>query len=310
VLIMNARSVVVHIVVTLVAWWSAPCGADPAQTPAATSPGGVGTLAESRVVCIRSADPEAIDACTNLIQSDKSSKDEIAHAEMLRGLAYRRQGKIELAIADLTDSIEISTTLTDRRALYNEYINRGRTYEGEGQHQSALSDFNKAIEIDPTVYAGYQGLGSVHQNIGAHDLAVTDYTHAIAIQSDFDALYIYRANSYQSLGSQDRAISDYTKAIAVISANASPTLQGDLATAYNGRAWSYHLEKQDAVGLADAEKAVALAPHDPEAVETRAEIYERLGRKGQAIAGYRDALKLQPDIAGAEAGLRRLGAEP
>ena len=56
----------------------------------------------------------------------------------------------------------------------------------------------------------------------------------------------------------------------------------------------YHLVHRDAQGLADAEKAVALAPRYADAIETRAEIYERLGRRVAAIADYRTALRPEP----------------
>jgi tetratricopeptide (TPR) repeat protein len=237
----------------------------------------------------------------------------VAEAEMWRGMAYRRQGQFELAIADLTSSIETSKGLVDHFNLSIEYINRGRTYEVQGFHQDALSDFKRAVALDPRSYAGYEGLGVVHQDMGFHDLAIADYTRAIALQPTYGALYVYRANSYQAEGLQDQAIVDYARAITIITpdvARSSPVLHADLATAYNGRAWSYHLKMEDALALPDAEEAVTLAPQSAEAIETRAEVYERLGRRDDAIAEYRAALKLRPAMVPAKNGLVRLGAGP
>ena len=64
----------------------------------------------------------------------------------------------------------------------------------------------------------------------------------------------------------DQAIADFTKVIA---------LKPDDANVYNQRAWNYHLKGEDAKGLSDANKAIALAPNDTANIETRAEIYER-----------------------------------
>jgi Flp pilus assembly protein TadD len=77
--------------------------------------------------------------------------------------------------------------------------------------------------------------------------------------------------------------------------------------AHNNRAWDYHLKGADALGLPDAETAVALAPSEADFMETRAEIYEKLGRRGEAVADYKATLKLDPGHRSAVEGLRRLG---
>jgi len=58
-----------------------------------------------------------------------------------------------------------------------------------------------------------------------------------------------RGNAYLHKGFYDQAIADFTQVIA---------LEPDLAVPYNGRAWAYHLKGQDAKGLPDANKAIAL----------------------------------------------------
>ena len=45
------------------------------------------------------------------------------------------------------------------------------------------------------------------------------------------------------------------------------------------------MKGEDAKGLADIEKAVALVPNDAAYIETRAEILEKLGQRDKAIAG-------------------------
>jgi Tfp pilus assembly protein PilF len=55
---------------------------------------------------------------------------------------------------------------------------------------------------------------------------------------------------------------------------------------------------------------VALAPDNADCIETRAEIFEKLGRREPAIADYRTALKIDPTMKEALAGLKRLRAIP
>ncbi len=130
--------------------------------------------------------------------------------------------------------------------------------------------------------------------------SVDFYTQAIANKPQDPNAYIGLARAHGRLGRYQEAIADYTRLI---------ELKPD-SGAYNSRAWSYHLAGRDAEGLPDAEKAVALTPTNSAAIETRAEIFEKLGRRDAAIADYRAALRIKPDMASAQAGLKRMGVAP
>jgi tetratricopeptide (TPR) repeat protein len=112
--------------------------------------------------------------------------------------------------------------------------------------------------------------------------------------------YYNRGLSYDIKGLIDLAIVDDSRAIG---------FRPHYAAAYNNRAWAYHGKGEDARGLPDAEKAVAWEPISNN-LETRAEIYEKLGRRDAAIADYQAALKLSPAMPEALAGLKRLGVKP
>ena len=86
-------------------------------------------------------------------------------------------------------------------------------------------------------------------------------------------------------------------------------LDPNFAPAYNDRAWALHEKGEDAKALPDAEKAVALTSQNARTLETRAEIYEKLGQRSKAIADYRAVLKLVPDEEASKRGLKRLGAK-
>jgi len=70
------------------------------------------------------------------------------------------------------------------------------------------------------------------------------------------------------------------------------------------------LKGQDAKGLPDIEKALTLDANSAVYIETRAEIFEKLGQRERSIADYRAALKLDPTDDASKAGLKRLGAQP
>jgi len=96
---------------------------------------------------------------------------------------------------------------------------------------------------------------------------------------------------------------------AIQSCTAMLELQPTNAAAYNNRAWALHLKGEDAAALPDAEKAVTLAPSSAPSLETRAEIYEKLGHRRDAVADYRAALAIDGGLQLARDGLKRLSTD-
>lgn len=99
----------------------------------------------------------------------------------------------------------------------------------------------------------------------------------------------------------DDALATFTKLI---------SLQPASAIAYNGRSWVRHLKGDDIGGLPDADKAVALDPKCANCFGTRAAIYEKIGRRSDAITGYQASLALDPHHQFSIDGLKPLGVMP
>jgi len=81
-------------------------------------------------------------------------------------------------------------------------------------------------------------------------------------------------------------------------------------SAYSNRAWSYFKTGKAAQGLPDAERSLQLRPDDAATLGTRGLIYEALGRLEEAIADFRRALTLDPNMRESSDALKRLGASP
>jgi tetratricopeptide (TPR) repeat protein len=82
------------------------------------------------------------------------------------------------------------------------------------------------------------------------------------------------------------------------------------AWAYNARAWAYFKAGKAVQGLPDAEKSLELRPNDAETLDTRGSIFETLGRKEEAIADFRKALRINSNLESSKEGLKRLGVSP
>ena len=155
---------------------------------------------------------------------------------------------------------------------------------------------------------GYQALGQL-------DDAITDASQAIEWLGKVDRkitrmealkyrTYQLRAKLHSVRGQSDLADADIEQAVALT----DPAGKSD-ARRYNSPAWAYQLIGEVAKALPIVMKSLQLET-SPNALETRAEIYEKLGRREEAIADYRAALARAPSMQPAKDGLVRMGVTP
>lgn len=69
-----------------------------------------------------------------------------------RGLAYRKTGDLDKAIADYSAAIQLNPVYA---LAYN---NRGYVYEARGDKQAAAADFRRALALDPALVGAKNGL--------------------------------------------------------------------------------------------------------------------------------------------------------
>ena len=101
----------------------------------------------------------AIADCDRLISSGKLKGAGLAKAFNERGLAWRRKGDLDLAIADYGEAIRHDPKLGDA------YNNRGVAWIRKGDNERAIADLDNALRLahDRTIKArAYQNRGSAH----------------------------------------------------------------------------------------------------------------------------------------------------
>jgi tetratricopeptide (TPR) repeat protein len=139
---------------------------------------------------------------------------------------------------------------------------------------------------------------------GDHARAIEKYSQFIKNHPELPAAISNRGQIYLKTGSYELAIADLEKAVAMM----GNFNNGDLHLAH-----AYHLVGRDRDAAALIDNAVKARPFNSYGFLFRAEIHEALGRQQDAIADYKEALKIGStlgDILGpAKAGLKRLGAE-
>lgn len=98
---------------------------------------------------------------------------------------------------------------------------------------------------------------------------------------DMSHVYAMRGLAYSLKGRYDVAIRDYDVAI---------SKKPDFAVALNNRAWAYFRWGKGAMGLDDVERSLQLSPTNPNTLDTRAHIYQTLGRLEEALHDYDQAM--------------------
>jgi tetratricopeptide (TPR) repeat protein len=116
--------------------------------------------------------------------------------------------------------------------------------------------------------------------------------------------YLSRAFNRIAMGRGLEALSDCRKASVALE------LVHKDGRAANCFGWVYYKLGHYELGLPHAHRAILAEPDQPAYWDTRAHLYEGLGRKVEAMANYHRAIGLSPGYKSSAEGLNRLGKEP
>ncbi|WP_439394981.1 tetratricopeptide repeat protein [Bradyrhizobium sp. PMVTL-01] len=226
--------------------------------------------------CSREAGDVAIAACTRAINSG-AGQPSINYNN--RGLAYRRKGENDRAIADYTEALR----LNPKYAIA--YNNRGLAFSEKGENDRAIADYNEALRLDPKYAIAYNNRGLAYWRKGENDRAIADYNEALRLNPKYAVAYSSRGLAYSEKGENDRAIADETEAL---------RLDPKLTVAYNNRGLAYWRKGENDRAIADETEALRLDPKLASAYNNRGLAYSKKGENDLAIADYTEALRLDP----------------
>lgn len=150
---------------------------------------------------------EAIRLFSRELNSGTIERESLASAFNNRGVAYRRKGVFDRAIADYQRAIKLKPDFATA------YSNRGLAYAKQGLYDLAIADFNQAIKLDPYNADTYLKRGNAYYDKGIYDRAITDYSRAIELKPDFLLAYYNRSDAYKQKGLRQKALMDYGKVL-------------------------------------------------------------------------------------------------
>jgi lipoprotein NlpI len=134
-----------------------------------------------------------VKGCSALIQAVKSTGSERSLAELHtnRGIAYRRKGQVDRAIAEYTAATKIDPKYAPA------YLNRGYAYGVKSDLDHALADISKAVELNADPTAATENRGYAYFHSANYDAAASDFASGVQQHpnSTQNVLWLYLARA-------------------------------------------------------------------------------------------------------------------
>jgi tetratricopeptide (TPR) repeat protein len=123
----------------------------------------------------------ALAACSRVIVSRQSTREQVGDAYINRGQHYYEQKEYDKAIEDFNRAIPLKP-----KWLEMAYGNRGNAYYAKGEDDKAIDSYDKAIAMDAKYTAALTARGLLYEKAGAIERAKADYEAALAADSIFE----------------------------------------------------------------------------------------------------------------------------
>lgn len=219
---------------------------------------------------------DRIRSCTALVNVKTLSPADLSEALFQRGLAYYRQKKNDLAVADYTRVIAIRPSAAS-------YLNRGvaffdRVPEHTAKLKEAIEDFTKALALQPGYLPALQNRAEAYGRQGSSQQAIADWSAVLAVQKDNVNAYFSRGMEYSRGDDHRRAMDDFDEVLKRDPKHA-------LARIYLGRAFFQSKDFDRAIRTYD--RLLESNAGDIPVLSERASILIETGKLDEAIRDYR-----------------------
>jgi serine/threonine-protein kinase len=198
------------------------------------------------------------------------------------GAFYYRHARYKDAEVQFHKVLELTP---DNAAVYS---NLGVMLTKLGRNAEARGMYEKSIALSPT-YAAYANLGNLHSAAEHYDLAVDAYRKALKLNDKDYRQWGSLARALEfAHGSSTEVDSLYERA-ATMAAAAIHAEPGDARALGLLATYEVHLKRNEAA-LDHVQQSLVRAPEDPEVLAQAAEVYEKLGRREEAVRWVQQAV--------------------
>lgn len=257
---------------------------------------------------------DALDRYSEVLNVDPRSTGALRR----RGIIYFKQGKFQLAAADLALASEITSNdtevlhfLGDARLALKQYPEAAAAYQrmlgfrpggsavyrslaeayvGIGDIPKALDAFSECIRLKLDNPEPYLERGRLYAKQAKYRDALEDYDRAIALKPDYAEAFYARGHAQGQLGYFDKAAADFTRALELHPEPGWP----DRASALMFRAAARESLSRNDEALADYAASLQANPDNARALLARADLLARLGRTKEAFEDRNKAVEVDP----------------
>jgi len=211
----------------------------------------------------------------------------VAYGLLLAALTWQRGhvwGNSVTLFTDVINKGQLSSGRIDP-FLSMPFNNRGVARKRSGDRTGGLADFNQAIALNPKDPKPWLNRADLQFDAGEFEAAMPDYNKALEVDPKNAKAYANRGASYGAQNKFDLALSDLNRAIEL-----DPTL----ADAFGNRALLYANTKRFNEELADIDRYLRLKPDDAEMTNMRALVLIDLNRLPEAESEFDRAIQISP----------------
>jgi tetratricopeptide (TPR) repeat protein/2-polyprenyl-3-methyl-5-hydroxy-6-metoxy-1,4-benzoquinol methylase len=217
---------------------------------------------------------EALQAVEAALSRDPT----VAKALLLHGILLHATGKPVEALAQLTAAAARDPGNVEI------WYSRGVLLGEVARHEEALLSFDKALSIRPTAEC-WNNRGATLQSLKRWPEALQSFDAALALKPDYAQVWTNRARVLQDLGRFEEAVAACGRAL---------SLAPDFVVAWNERGNALLRSKRFEEALASYDRALAIQPDHVPAIVQRAVALQNLYHLDEAIGDTEAALKIQP----------------
>jgi len=198
----------------------------------------------------------------------------------LLGIAYRRMGHVDLAIAEYLNVIQLQPWLPDV------YYNLGIAYKKKGQLIDAAQAYLRSIELNPHHAKAHSNLGLVYLEQNHPERAIAECQKAISLYPCLAEAYSTLGGAFLLMDRLDKAEEHSLKAL---------SLNAELPGAHNNLGTIYVKQKKIDQAIRMYKRSIELNPGYHEALYNLGRVFYLKGSFDEAIEYFLEAIKKKPD---------------
>ena len=204
-----------------------------------------------------------------------------------RGMAYDEMGMTDLALADLTEAMEICNP---KDVAYYSMI-RSSIYRSAGMYDEAIEDMTVYVDRYPTNAFGYYARGWSKELAGDLEGAMEDYNDGIAVDEEYAYIFLTRGKLHLKNGEKELAEQDFHKVMEIDSTDTDACF------------YALHFLGRDEEAVEMIRQIIEEDPYSPGSWYDNACLYALMGRGDDAVAalktsfekGYRSFTHIEND---------------